>query len=63
MRKEEKQNNTLGVLVHGARWRPHPCVAPCPHPHPLHLVVAGVIRHALLMHGIHWLQEGGNDKA
>lgn len=43
MRKEEKQNNTLGVLVHGTRWRPHPCVAPCPHPHPLHLVVAGVI--------------------
>lgn len=33
-------------------------MGPRPHPHALHLVVAGVIRHALLMHGLHWLQEG-----
>lgn len=45
----------MRVLVHGA-WRgPHPRVAARPHPHPLHLAVAGVIGHALLVHGLHWL--------
>lgn len=55
MRKEEKENHTLGVLVHGA-WRG-------PHAHGLTASpspssgYSGVIRHALLMHGLHWLRE------
>ena len=47
---------TLRVLVHGARWRPHPRVGAGPHPHALHLPVPGVLGHSLLVHRVHGLQ-------
>ena len=47
---------TLRVLVHGARWRPHPRVGAGPHPHALHLPVPGVLGHSLLVHRVHGLR-------
>lgn len=54
--KLETWMDTLGMLVHGARGRPHPTVACWSHAHALHLTVARVVRQALLVHGIHWLK-------
>lgn len=48
---------TLGMLVHGARRGAHPTVSPWSHAHALHLGVARIIRHSLIMHGFHGLQE------
>lgn len=48
---------TLGVLVHGA-WRGAHAVPPRPHPHPLHLAVAWVVRHPLLVHRVQGLAGG-----
>lgn len=46
---------TLRVLIHWA-WRgSHPTVSPWPHAHSFHLSIARVIRHSLLMHGVHGL--------
>lgn len=46
---------TLGVLVHWAGRGSHPAVTPWSHAHTLHLSIAGVIGHPLLMHGFHGL--------
>lgn len=49
---------TLGMLVHWA-WRgSHPTVPSWSHAHALHLAIAGVIGHSLLMHGFHGLIKG-----
>lgn len=50
---------TLGMLVHGT-WRgSHSTVPPWSHAHALHLSIAGVIGHSLLMHGFHGLIKRG----
>lgn len=43
------------MLVHGAGWWSHTTVATLSHAHALHLAVARVIWHALLMHALHRL--------
>lgn len=50
------QAGTLGMLVHGAGGRPHTGVGTRSHSHALHLSIAWVVRHALLMHAFHRLR-------
>lgn len=49
---------TLGMLIHGAGGGPHSRMPPWPHSHSLHLPVARILRHRLLVHRIQGLQEG-----
>lgn len=49
---------TLGMLVHWARRGSHPNMPPWSHAHALHLAIAGVIWHSLLVHGFHGLVTG-----
>lgn len=53
LRASQRRGVTLGVLVHRAWRRSHPAVPSWSHGHALHLAVAGIIRHSLLMHGFH----------
>lgn len=55
MKKYNAGYVTLGMLVHWA-WRGgHPAVTPWSHAYALHLAIARVVRHPLLVHGFHGL--------
>lgn len=53
VRASQRRGVSLGVLIHGAGRGAHAAVSPRAHAHALHLAVARVIRHTLLMHAFH----------